>query len=237
MEENEGQEGLNEGMDAGGEAEADPIRNIKAEMDRKIGNLSEQNAQIKAALEAIVAQNAAKTKPPAETENLEDLVYSDPKRYAQLVEERAIQKASEAVTKQAQMSQATQGTIMSIQAQYPEFGQDNSEAAQLALRKFQTLPAHLKGTPEGAKMVLLEAASELGLVPANKRRRVTEESDDSFSLGGAGGQGTSGRRKTPAKLDPKTLAFAEAIGLDTSKPEVLKSLEERAQRDSWNKYR
>jgi hypothetical protein len=187
---------------------------------------------MKAALEAITAATARPQAPAQKEEEIDPIL--DPQRYRQSLKEETKREILGEVERKQSLSQATQSEVMRIQGLYPEFSQDNSEAAQLALRKFSSLPSHLKGTPEGAKMVLLEAAAELGLVQASRRKN----DDDEFTVSSGNSQGQNrqpGRKG--AKVDQKTLAFAKLIGLDTSKADVQKNLAQFSEQGQWNGYR
>jgi hypothetical protein len=79
----------------------DPIKNVKSEFNRKldktndlVNQLLSTQAQLQEALQRIAAPPA-----PSSSKNddakLEDIMYSDPKRYTEIIEERAVQKAVE----------------------------------------------------------------------------------------------------------------------------------------------
>src|SRR5437763_1391879 len=79
----------------------DPLKNIKSEFNRKIdktndlvNQLLSSQAQLQEALQRIAAP-PAQTPSKSDDAKLEDLMYSDPKRYTELIEERATQKAVE----------------------------------------------------------------------------------------------------------------------------------------------
>jgi hypothetical protein len=236
MEENhsdsfEGQSGADE---ASADGAPDPIKNLKAEFGRKFENINEQlkaqNDELRRTLEAIVA---GQSKPAASADDDVDPVL-DPKAYAQRIKEETKREVMTEVTRKSELQAATQSEIMRIQGMYPEFSQNGSEATKLALQKFQSLPSSLKGTPEGAKMVMLEVAAEMGLTPASRRKKAEE---DEYVSGGASGATSSARQKKSGSVDNKTLAFAELLGMDISDEKVRKNLEERGKRDKWGSWR
>lgn len=223
---NEGQEG--QGQESGA---PDPLKNIKAEMDRKLGNVTEQLRLQSEMLERTLQQmQAAKnTAPAAPVEEPDPII--DAAGYKEHIKREVLGE----VERRNSLSQATQSEIMRLQAMYPEFGENNSEAAKVALQKFQALDPALKGTPAGAKLVMMEAAAELGLVPASRRRR--SESEDDYTVGGSPSQAAPQRSKQSSKkVDDLTLAFASKIGINVNDQNTRKELEKYAQRDRWGKW-
>jgi hypothetical protein len=139
------------------------------------------------------------------------------------------------VTKQVQLSQATQAVVADIQSKYSEFMQEGSEAARLAIQKAASLPPHLRGTPEGAKMVMLETVADLGLVPASKK---TQKSNDDFALSGQSKPTGSRKPADPAKdIDQTTLAWMELLDPSyKNDPKRVESLKKISNRKNWGKY-
>lgn len=213
----------------------DPIKNMKAEFDRKTATIAEQQRQTQSQLEAILAEvqrSMAPKEPPRKADK--DLIYEDPEKYARQIREDAVREATETVTKQYQASQAVQSAVASLQSQYPEFAQDGSEASKLAVEKAGRLPAKLKGTAEGARLAMLEAAQELGLVMSSKRR--TNVSQEEPVTGNRSSTTSSQARKPTGKVDEKTKAFAELLGLDFNDPKQVALLEKASTRKNWKSY-
>lgn len=214
----------------------DPIKNAKAEMDRKITNLQSENKAQLDQMAAILAEVQKSLQPKAEPrKSAKELIFDDPESLLADVEERATRRATEAVTQQYQASQAVQLAVSSLQVQYPEFSQDGSEAAILAVAKAAKLPAKLKGTAEGARLAMLEAAQELGLMPQSKRQK--SESKNEEPIGSRSSNGAANRKPASnTKVDDKTRAVAELLGLDFNDPKQVAALEKASTRKSWGKY-
>lgn len=213
----------------------DPIKNLKAEFERKTANISQQQAETQRQLEAILAE-VQKSMAPKEAPRkaAKDLIYEDPEEYARQVREDAVREASEAVSRQYQASAAVTSAVNSLQAQYPEFAQEGSEAAKLAVEKASKLPAKLKGTAEGARLVMLETAAELGLVAANRRKTPVQQEEP---VAGSRSSTTSSQSRKPSgKIDEKTKAFAELLGMDFNDPKQVGLLEKASTRKNWNRY-
>jgi hypothetical protein len=222
---NEGQEG--QGQEAGAQ---DPVKNLKSEVSRKFDNISEQLRTQAEQMQAMLSSlQAAKSTPAAPVEEPDPIV--DPVAFKARIKE----EAKSEIRSEINLSQATQSEIMRLQAMYPEFGENDSKAAKIALQKFQSLNPALKGTPEGAKLVMMETAAELGLIPASRRRR--SESEDDYTVGGSPSAAAPQRGKqTSKKVDDLTLAFASYIGIDVNDQNTRKELEKYAQRDRWGKW-
>lgn len=216
--------------------EQDPIKNLKAEMARKHANFEQQQQETKSQLDAILAevQKAMKPADDKPKKSARELVFDDPEEFVRQVKAEAISEASETVTRQYQASQAVQNTVASIQALYPEFAQEGSEAVILATKKAANLPAYMKGKPEGVRLAMQEAAAELGLVQASKRKTVVV--DEPVIGRGSGSQQSGGGSKSKGKVDEKTRQFAELLGMDLSDPKQLANLEQASTRKNWSKY-
>ncbi len=235
------EESTNE-VDANSESEdqaQDPVKQVKAEMNRKLSNVEAMQAETKKQLDAILAQVQASMQPKEEAapkKPAKDLLFDDPDQFIAQVREQAVREATESVGRQYQASQAMQAAVQGIASQYPEFMQDGSEASRLAVQRANNLPKHLKGTAEGAELVMLKVAQELGLTPVGKRQRqVSEEEPVAGSRSTSAG---SGANKGPKKraIDEKTLALAELLGVDIKDPKRLDGLEKASTRKKWNTY-
>jgi len=219
--------GAPEGVEGSEAQQPDPIKNLKSEFGRKFDSVQDQlkaqNEQLQRMVEQIIAAQSAKQEPQEEPDPV-----LNPKQFKEQIKREALAE----VQRSTQLSMATQNEVARIQAMYPEFAQENSEAAQIALKKFQALPAHLKGTPEGARLVLFEAANEVGLVP-KKARKTEQGADEGYTMGSSPSKNI--RQSSQGKLDERSLAFAQLVGLNVDDPEVRKRLENRTKR-AFNKY-
>ncbi len=220
--------------DGEGNQPADEIKNIKAEMNRKLSNTDSTLAALKASNEALLAQiQQLVPKPAAQPEQkLSDLMYSDPEAYAQKVlaeaERRADVRMSERMTAQSEQ----QNVIGELVNQFPELSDGEHELTKAAVAKFNAMPEKMRSNPVAYKTAVMEAALEQGVKPKSKRERV--EGDDYV---GRGSSGSASRSKKPTEIDPRTAAFAELVGLDISKPEVKERLKSNHGRESYLKWK
>lgn len=223
----------------------DRVKNLHAETSRKMKNLEEnfasQNQKLESIYQTILERMQGQAQPQATqaSPSLKDLVLDDPDRAAQIIEERAVRRAESVVNQQVQASQATQNVVFDMQSKYPEFGQAGSEAGRMAIEKAAKLPPNMRGTPEGARMAMLEVVSELGLLPVSKRTKPASTQSEDFAIAGSTGEG---QRRAPVKknsdINPDTLAFAQLLNPNvTSDPKLMEELKKASQRDKFNKWR
>lgn len=226
-------------QEAEGQQQVDPIKNVKAEFDRKLDNvIKQQNEQ----LQAILAQVTETMRPQQQQQvqpqkSMKELIYEDADAAAALITQQAVAAASRVVDQRVEQSQRATQTVNEVIAVYPEFGQANSEAAALAIKKMSQLPKDQQGNALATKTVMYEAAAELGLVPAKARKQSND--DDSFSVSGGSSRGSGQRSRNSDKskdVSPDTLEFAQLMGIDISDPKRLEGLKKASQRTKWNKY-
>lgn len=221
------------------EAPAAPEYASKTEIEGIKSQFADQNAKLEQILQMVNERTAQRVQEPQEPQKIGSLLFDDADKAAQIIEDRAVRRAQEQVNKQLQLSQAAQQAVGEIAGRYPEFAQPGSEAGTMAIQRANNLPAHLKGTPEGARMVMLEVASELGLLPVNKRKQATsQQAADDFAIGGQAAPSKRGAADPTKGIDPKTLAFAELLDPSIkSDPKRLEALKNASQRETYTKYR
>lgn len=215
------------------------VQNVHAEFSRKYGQMEQTLAQQASVLQEIAAKlaQAQPAAPQAPQKALKDLVYDDPDQAAEIITQRAIAEADRRVDQRIQLNQATSFVVSDMQAKYSEFAQAGSDAAKLAVAKANALPAHLKGTPEGLKLAMMEVVADLGLVPASKRQAPAQQSNEDFQLGNRGNSAPRQRQPDPKKeIDPLTIAFAEAMGVDVNDPKRIEGLKQASKRTNYNRY-
>jgi len=222
---------------AGAAGAQDPIKNIKGEMGRKFENiqsqLQEQNKVMEQLLNQLAQKQQQNTRPNEQTEQvkLSDLVYNDPDKAAAIMEQRAYDRATQAVNAAMNQKEQAQAVLAKMTSDYPELNDESSELRSKALSTYASLSDSDKANPNGYRIAIREAAAELGILPSAKRPK--KESNDNFSLGSQQGGKREGRNQA---IDSNTLALAEAMGLNVKDPKVLESLKKRSQRTSWGRY-
>lgn len=207
------------------EAVRQELKNSKSENSRKLENLQAQLAEIASALKPKVA----------ETPIPSSLIYDDPEKYAQLIEERASAKAEARVLGKVQQQNSYQMKVSAMQSDFPEFRDENSEAYRAANSEYQNLPAHLHGTTEGLEIAMQRAALKQGLVPVSKRRK--SNSDDYTAT-----TTNTGRRNPPPREsaeDQKALEFAKILNKAAGREftdKVAEGVKQAAKRKNMSKW-
>jgi hypothetical protein len=227
----------------------DPIKNLKAEMNRKLESFSAQNQQLSGKLDeltrALVARQAADeaARQPAK-KPIKDLIYEDPDAAADEIASRVEQRVSTRVNAQLENQNQRQAVLQGLANDYPELTEDGSELQKLAVRIHSSLSESEKASPNAYKLAVREAAAELGIMTQKKRQNQGTGTDD-FTL----------RRPTAKKssrqdsrssgddedLDPMTVEFAKVMSeftnlIDADDPKVMDRIKKRAQRD-YKRYK
>jgi hypothetical protein len=216
----------------------DPINNVKQEFTRKLGNVESQVAELTKANQQLLAQlqnfTASKQAPVVVEENLEDLWYKDPNAAAAKIEART-EKRIEAKIAQTQRAQQKQNqTLNKLVSEYPELNDESNPLYKKAVEIYTAMDDDDKVSPTAYRLAVKEAAQELNVKPVNKR---SEEELDAYSVSSSSTYSnrpqTRGKRED--EVDPRTLAFAKALGRPVDDPKYLESLKKSA-RKQWTKY-
>jgi phage terminase small subunit len=198
---------------------ADEIKNLKAEIDRKLGNVTSSLNQFMEQMKQQVVPTA-----PKQEKKLSELIYEDADAYTAKVIEEAERRVETKLSKRDELMQKQQQVINTLVSDFPELSQTDSDLTKKALEIYNSLSNDEKANPLAYRTAVKEAALDLGVKPKSKR---TTSSDDSFSLG------TEAPRK-PAKtdkLDEATTWFAEMLGRDPKK--VQEVSKKRKNYNSW----
>ncbi len=217
------------------ESDNDPVRNLKAEMNRKLSNsdaklqeLANTNMALMQKLEEI-SRSVSKPQSAQNHEDMSDIFYKDPSRFAQIVEERASAKAEKAASQREQAMRKTQGVLGQLQNEFPELADSGADLTRKSVEIYNSLPDEEKASSMSYRLAVQSAAIELGIQPKSKRP-VSDEPTGSSSSNGRSG---SSRRKE--KLTPETEELAAIFGIDTSKSEVKERLIKSTNRN-WSQY-
>lgn len=235
----------NKGNEA--ESQVDPIKNLKSEMDRKLGNIEQmlagQNQQLQAQMEAALAaistrQQAAQSAGPKK--KLADLALESPDEFESEIDRRVDERASSIVSRATQSTNSTNAVLGQMTRDYPELNDSNSEMTKKAVEIYNSVvPKHLHGTPEGTRMAIREAAADLGVVPVSKRKKVEADADEYVAPGNTGESRRASSGKKKDELSADQLAAAQLLfgsKLDVNDPKVRAELTKNANRKSYDKY-
>lgn len=203
-------------------AAEDPIKNLKAEMNRKLENT---NAQLQALLAAINTPKVVAT-PVAEPAKKVS-VFEDEDAYAARIKAETVAeiRREQAAQQTAQQKQAQ--TINALISEFPELSNMNDPLTKRAVEIFEALSPDEKASPVAYKAAVKEAALDLDIKPKSKRK-AESKADDSFALGGS--NGVTKRPPAQTEAEKVRLQLAEAFGLKVT-PELKERLNNYAKRD------
>lgn len=218
------------GTDAAASAADERTKNFSAEISRKLENTEKRLEDKITSLLSKIPQ--AKAAPAANVEeDLDDLLYSDPKRYAQVVREQAKREASQAAHSIQQSENQKNQVLGKLVADFPELRDQSSTFAKAALAEYESLPQTLQQDPVAYELAVSRAALKQGMRPISQRNN-----DDSFTVSSnSGNRPTKSASKKDDDLDA-VLAVAELFGKDIKDPEYLKSIKGHMKRD-YHRYR
>lgn len=235
-------------------APEEELKQLKSEFSRKTDNLTKEllasQAKIDQLMQAVLSsQQSKQTQTTTKSDDIDDIdidPIDDPKGYAKAVAKRAEARAErrqrefeERLQRQQQeASQAnseTQQTLNKLVVDYPEL---NDRSSELYI-KTQELMATMPNTAVGIRAAVREAAAELDIKIASKRKRGTSEEDFTVSGGSSSGSSSTSKRggSGDTKISEATLQFAELMGRPVDDPEYQKRLKSAASRTRWGKYK
>lgn len=211
----------------------DLLGNFKAEVDRKIDSvknaLAQSTNELKQQLQALVPKEPKTPPSNSSKKTLKDLWWEDEDAAA----EQIIDAAEKRIDKKLAANQRQAEVMGGLFQDFPELKNMQDPLTVKALEVYNTLPAQDKETPASYRLAVLEAAHMMGVAPMSKRKK--EGNDDDWTSPG-GNSAPRRSRKGDDELDPASLAFASAVGLNVDDPKVIERLKKSAGRRNWQKY-
>lgn len=215
--------------EGGAPAPAEEIKNLKAEMNRKMEGF---NSELKRSNEALLATIQSMVVPPKRAQQDDDITdsfYKDPGQALKKVKEDAKKEALQEFNTLSAEQLKRNNVIAKLVQEYPELADDSHDFTQAALKKFDELAKENGNTPVVYRTAVLEAAMEKGIKPKNKRDQGSE--GDDFTMSG-GGQGNTRRQQRKSdELDPRTVEAAKLLGVDPEK--VKQRVQKRKTYGKW----
>ena len=211
------------------------MESLQAEMNRKTEKLMNENQKLAQRMEELMSMLTPKqSSQPAQEDDLETLVYKDPKAYAAKIKAEAAREAQRAVSESINQQQQSNAILSQLTNEYPELSDSQSELTQKAVEAYKAMSAAERSSPIAYKTAVRDAAAELGILPKNKRK----SGSDDFTMSGQ--SSSEGRRQASSKeqqaIDNKTAEFAKLLGLDPSDKKVAERLKQRNQRKNWSRW-
>jgi flagellar motility protein MotE (MotC chaperone) len=205
----------------------DEIKNLKAEMNRKLSNFEQTNAMLLAQLQALSQPKPSQT----QAKPLADLWLDNPDEAAAILENRIEKKLEDKYSRRENAQARQQQTIAQLVSDFPELSDTNHAFTKRAVEIYNSMPDDERSSPVAYKAAVKEAALDMGLKPKSKR---SQDDTDNFSLGG------SGMANRPAKknntLDPNVETVARLFGIDVSKADVRERLKSNHGRKSYGRW-
>lgn len=214
----------------------DSLKNLKAEVDRKLSNTTEQLSKIAKQNEELTkyVQQLVKTGTPApsqqpttEDDDIQSIWFDNPKLAAQKIEDRASKKSFEQFNKMQSETNKRNSIIQEVVSKFPEAADVNSEFSKKTVEIYNRYVSEHGENPMLIKTAAYEAAAEL-----NRSMNKT----DNFSLSSSGGSNRSQSSRKEAELPQETLDFAALMGLNVEDPAVVGRLKARSNRN-WTRFK
>ena len=206
----------------GSEAESKQrtMESLQAEMNRKTEKLMNENQRLAQRMEELMNMLTPKqASSPTQDDDLESLVYKDPKAYAAKVKAEAAREAQRAVSETLNQQQQSNAILAQLTNEYPELSDSQSELTQKAVEAYKAMSAAERSSPMAYKTAVRDAAADLGILP--KARRKSSSSDDFTMSGQSQGEGRRGpSSKEQQAIDNKT----------------AERLKQRNQRKNWSRW-
>lgn len=214
---------------AGGD---DLIKNLKSEMDRKLGNfqseMQKQTAELQSLLQTLKKSQAPAPKAEPQDEDLTDLMYTNPKAYNEKIVSVAEQRIEKKLAAREQEQSARQNTLQKLYKDFPELAIDDSPLTKLAIEKFNTMATEYGNNPATYNLAVKEAALELDMKPKSKR---PQTDDDYAGVGGSSSGSSRPARRKNEELSDATKELAERMGVDLEK--VKARIKTRRNFEKW----
>ena len=236
MENNEGLQ--DEGKENASEFNPEEFqKNLKGEMGRKFQNIEEKLNQFsdsQSKLLEFIENTSQKQPETTANESITDLMYSDPDRFAEEIQNKAYEKFTKAQAEKEKVMTQKTTVLNKLVNDFPELRNEQSDLTQKAAQLMEAYSATEQNNPHVIKQVVLEAAMDLGVKPRSKR--IVDEDDFTLS-GGSSSSTTSRKSKSSDEIDPRTLAYAEKSGLDINDPKLLARLKQYSKKNFYSKFK
>lgn len=213
--------------------------NIKAEMNRKLGNLEETtnarfdelrklNEQLVTQVQTLATNNQTAKKQSVENQTadkeIDDLWYDNPGKAAEVIENRAEQKALQKFREEQRAVNEQQAIIAQMVSEYPDVSDKNSKLHKRAIEIYNKMSDSDKASPLSTKVAILDAAAELGVSSKSSNPGNT----DDFTLSSSGSATKPAIRE--GQVNDNTLEFARIMGLDVNDEKTRDNLKKHSER-------
>lgn len=204
----------------------DQIKQVKGEMNRKLGALEDQLKQLTQAMHT--QRQAAPVRQEEVEDDIETLMLTDPKKAVTKITENVKSEVFKGIQEANRPAQA----LAAIAKDFPEIQHENHELTKKAVEIYKSFSEEEQRNPLSYKLAVKDAANELGIKPMSKRSE-----DEQFVYGS--GSGPRPRRKDrTAELSEGSQAWLSAlegafkkVGKDINSKEVKERVAKRQGRN------
>jgi hypothetical protein len=228
----------NEGADASESTEQesapDPIKNVKAEFERKYGNVESKLSALEQTNRALAEQLSKFQAGPAKaaSDDLDpDEVLTNTGQFVNKLINKVSKSVESTLESRSRADNERAQVLAALVQDYPELQQAGSEMYQETLKSLGELPQEMQASSHGYKMAAYKAAANLGLQPKQRRAKKDSEASDDFSF--KGGKSAAPKKQAKSEIDPKILMTAELFGIDITDEKELEDLKKYTKREYW----
>ncbi len=218
---------------------SEKVDNLKQEVNRKLQNQNDAIDRLSTMTESILnrfqQEDLASVQQKQAIED-EDADWDLNPKTAAAKMKRELKAEMRRDTEASINSQQRQASVLAeVTAMYPELTDNSSEMHKRTVALHNRYSDTVRNQPESIKLAAMEAANELGAIPASRRN---DQDDYVMSGKGSNNQGNHPPKKRPNKdeIAEDTLDVGRLLGIDVDDPEVQKRVKEY-QRRAWGKYR
>ena len=195
----------------------DPIKQLKGEFSRKHREQSELLNQLlttQAQLQETLAKIAQPKQQAAASDevNLDEIMYSDPKKYASIIKEQAKQEAIAAVREETSSQDSVKNAIAGLYNEYPELADNNSDLTKATVEILKNASDAQKRDPRTYEHAVMKAAQQHAITPKSQRKQPDPE-DDFVAPSYTSPQARSKKRSTDQVVNANK-DVAKAMGVD-----------------------
>jgi hypothetical protein len=199
----------------------DPIKQLKGEFSRKHREQSEllnqiltTQAQLQEAWTKMAAPKQASTH--VEDANLDELLYSDPKKYAAIIKQQAKEEAVAAVRQENSTQSGVNQAIAQLAAEYPELSDNESALTKASVEILKGASEAEKMNPKTYEYAVLKAAQSLEVQPKSKRKQV----EDDFVAPSYSSPQARSKKRTTEQVVSANKDVAKALGVNLDDPKT-----------------
>jgi hypothetical protein len=200
----------------------DQYKNIKGEFNRKIDKTNElvnqliqSQAQLQEALGRI-AQPAAAPAAKGKEEKLEDIMYTDPARYTQIIEERATERALTKMRSETTTQSSVNQAIAQLVAEYPELADAENELTKASAEILKGVSDSERTNPRTYEYAVMKAAQKLEVQPKSKRK----QSEDEFVAPSYSSPQARSKKRSTEQVVNQNKDFGRAVGVNLDDPKM-----------------